>query len=270
MSGGSAGDGPIAHAERVMGTVVSFSVYPGELRRETVRAAVAAACRVLHDADATFSTYRSESPISRLRRGEVELSELGPEVKAVLDLCELARGATNGWFDPWAMPGGVDPSGLVKGWAGERALAELLRAGVRDAMVNAAGDLVVHGRPAGEASWRIGIRHPWRGDALACIIEADAAVATSGAYERGAHLIDPVSGRPRTRVASATVIGPSLALADALATALAVAGADAIGLVTGISGYDAYVIDPDGCEHASDGVRFAPAVRSPSGPPGAR
>jgi len=249
----------IGHAETVMGTVVSFAVHSGALSDAAVRSALARACRTLHEADETFSTWKPQSPVSRLRRGEATLEELPTEVATVLGLCEHAKAASRGWFDPWAMPGGVDPTGLVKGWAAEQALAELVQAGVSAAMVNAGGDLAVHGRPSAEESWRVGIRHPWRGDALACIIEPDMAVATSGAYERGEHLIDPHSGKPITRAASATVTGPSLAIADALATALVVGGADEIEFVTALAGYDAYVISPDGGELASDGIRFARA-----------
>ena len=59
--------------------------------------------------------------------GEIGLEEAPPEVAEVLELCRRAREASDGWFDPWAMPGGVDPTGLVKGWAVERALDELKR-----------------------------------------------------------------------------------------------------------------------------------------------
>jgi thiamine biosynthesis lipoprotein len=250
----------IGHAETVMGTVVSFVVHPGMLSDAAARSALAEACRTLHEADETFSTWKPQSPVSRLRRGEAIVEELPAEVATVLGLCERAKAASRGWFDPWQMPGGVDPTGLVKGWAAERALAELVQAGVRAAMVNAGGDLAVHDRPAPQQPWRVGIRHPWRDDALACVIAADAAVATSGPYERGQHLIDPHSGKPITRAASATVTGPSLAIADGLATALVVAGADEIGFVTALAGYDAYVIRPDGSELATNGIRFAPST----------
>ncbi len=247
----------IGHAETVMGTVVSFVVHPGELSDAAVRSALARACQTLHEADDTFSTWKPQSPVSRLRRGDATLDEMPTDVAAVLRLCERAKAASRGWFDPWAMPAGVDPTGLVKGWAAEQALDELVRSGVQAAMVNAAGDLVVHGQPTPGEPWRVGIRHPWRAEALACVIEADAAVATSGAYERGEHLIDPGSGKPLHRAASATVTGPSLAMADALATGLVVAGVGEIGFVNGLDGYDAYVIGPDGSELASDGIRFA-------------
>ena len=247
----------MAHAEHVMGTVVSFVLHPGQLSDGATQEALVRACRTLHEADETFSTWKPQSPLSRLRRGEASISELPAELATVLGLCDRAKRASRGWFDPWAMPGSVDPTGLVKGWAAERALTELVAAGMPAAMVNAGGDLAVHGRPSAAETWRVGIRHPWRADALACIIEADAAVATSGAYERGEHLIDPHTGKAITRAASATVTGPSLAIADALATALVIAGPDEIGFVTGLAGYDAYVIGRDGSELASSGIRFA-------------
>jgi FAD:protein FMN transferase len=253
-------DQTLGRTYEVMGTVVSFIVPAGGLSDAAVHSAITRACQTLRGADETFSTWKPQSPMSRLRRGETPIAELPTEVATVLSLCECVKAASGGWFDPWAMPGGVDPTGLVKGWAAEQALAELVQAGIPAAMVNAGGDLAVHGRPSPAEPWRVGIRHPWRVDALACIIEADAAVATSGAYERGEHLIDPHSGKPITRAVSATVTGPRLAIADALATALVVAGADEIGFVTALPGYDAYVIRRDGTELASDGIRFAPSA----------
>jgi thiamine biosynthesis lipoprotein len=103
----------------------------------------------------------------------------------------------------------------------------------------------------------VGIRHPWCARSLAGIIEVGAAVATSGSYERGAHLIDPATGLASGRAASATVTGPSLALADALATAVAVGGDEALAVVGGIGGYAAYLILPDGSERSTAGFAFA-------------
>ena len=92
------------------------------------------------------------------------------------------------------MPGGFDPTGLAKGWAVDRALDVLRRSGLAGAMVNGGGDLAAFGAPAPGQRWRVGIRHPWCARSLAGIIEVGAAVATSGSYERGAHLIDPATG----------------------------------------------------------------------------
>ena len=116
--------------------------------------------------------------------------------------------------------GVVDPSGLVKGWAVEEAVAILLRAGGRNFAVNAGGDIVVRGGPAPGRAWRVGIQHPEIRQAMAAVLEVrDLAVATSGAYERGEHVIDARSGAPPTDLLSATVVGPSLTFADAYATA---------------------------------------------------
>jgi thiamine biosynthesis lipoprotein len=270
------------HAEPVMGTVFSFTAVHGDLPPDAVRAALAAACRLLHRCDALFSTWDPASPVSLLRRGEAALGQMPPEFAEVLRECRAAKQASGGWFDPWAMPGGFDPTGLVKGWAAEQALEELRSAGLSGALINGGGDVAVFGSPADGHRWRVGIRHPWRADALACVIEVGqdpvteerglepaggsggspprasiAAVATSGRYERGTHLIDPATGRPASRAASATVTGPSLALADALATGVAVGGDEALAIVAGLDGYAGYLIRPDGSETDTGGIVFA-------------
>jgi FAD:protein FMN transferase len=240
-----------------MGTAVSFSVV-SDKPRDVTAAAIRSACAVLHRADDIFSTWNSQSPVSRMRRGEAQPDDLPPEVSEVLRLCHAARRATGGWFDPWAAPGGVDPTGLVKGWAVERALGVLKNAGMAAAMVNGGGDITVFGQPPGSdgTAWRIGIRHPWRADGLAAIVTGvTAAIATSGFYERGQHLYNP-PGKRLAPVASATVTGPSLAMADAIATALAVGGDDVLPLVADLDGYECYLIRGDGSETDTGGMTF--------------
>jgi thiamine biosynthesis lipoprotein len=246
-----------ARAEPVMGTVVSFAVLPGDLTDAELWSALEAACAVLHRAEAVFSTWDPRSAVSRLRRGEAGPGPLPTELAEVTAQCQLARDVSGGWFDPWALPGGYDPTGLVKGWAVDGALAALRQAGVPAAIVNGGGDLAAFGSPAPRQRWRAGIRHPWRRNALAAVVEVGAAVATSGTYERGAHLVDPRTGRPGSRAASATVTGPSLALADALATALAVGGDAALDAVAALESYDGYLIRPDGSEASTGGFAFA-------------
>lgn len=249
--------GLVRHAELVMGTAVSFAV-ASDKPPEAIAAAIRSACSVLHEADAVFSTWNTRSPLSRLRRGDAQPGEMPAEVTEVLRQCEAARTATAGWFDPWAAPGGVDPTGLVKGWAVERALGVLGDAGVEAAMVNGGGDIAVFGQPPGSdgTGWRIGIRHPWRPDGLAAIVTGvTAAIATSGRYERGQHLYSP-PGRQLADVASATVTGPSLAMADAIATALATGGDDVLPLAAGLDGYEAYLIRGDGSEADTGGITF--------------
>jgi thiamine biosynthesis lipoprotein len=248
----------LLHDEPVMGTVVSFRVRSETVGHEAAEQAVASACRLLHEVDATFSTWKPDSPMSRIRRGENVAAT--SDMDDVLGLCKVAKEMSAGWFDPWAMPGGVDPTGLVKGWAADRALTVLRDAGIDTAIVNAGGDIASISTEADP--WRIGIRHPWRPDALACVVEVRSAVATSGFYERGAHLLVPKGLSQRwersPRAVSASVCGPSLAFADALATALCLGASNVLPLIEGVDGYEGYVIFADGSEASTPGFPFAP------------
>jgi thiamine biosynthesis lipoprotein len=162
--------------------------------------------------DATFSTYRSDSEISRLDRGE--RFEPHPLVRSVLARCEALRVETGGLFDVRA-GGRLDPSGYVKGWAVQRAAVF----GHGRFLIDAGGDMVLRGR------WRVGVRHPYETDCLAAAITvADCAVATSAGYERGDHIIDPRTRRPARGLASVTIVGGDLGTVDAYATAAFVAG----------------------------------------------
>ncbi len=246
------------HVEHVMGTAVSFHLrLDSAMAPAAADAIVSKACAELHEADRIFSTWRPESPLSRFRRGEITLDDAPAQCHEVLDLCERVRALSCGWFDPWAMPGGVDPTGLVKGWAVERAIAELHVPGVAAACVNGGGDVAVFGSPEGAERWRIGVRHPWRSDGLACVLLVDDAVATSGSYERGRHLVDPRTGEARASAASATVVGPDLAVADGLATALAVGGDEVLEQLGTVSRYEGYLVRADGSEAWTDGMPFA-------------
>jgi thiamine biosynthesis lipoprotein len=171
--------------------------------------------------DAIFSTYRRDSEISCLNRGELELEDAHPDVHEVLERCEELGRQTQGYFDVHAASRSeVDPSGFVKGWAVERGAAILERAGASNFAINAGGDIVVRGAALPATCWSIGIEHPKRPDAVAAVIEAiDGAVATSGAYARGEHVLDPRTRRSPRGVLSVTIVGPDLGTADAYATA---------------------------------------------------
>ena len=81
---------------------------------------------------------------------------------------------------------------------------------------------------------------------MAGVVRATHAVATSGDYERGSHLINPFSGEATSSLASATVCGPDLGVADALATALVVGGVEVLDCVHVLNDYEALVIGRDG------------------------
>jgi FAD:protein FMN transferase len=247
---------PVVHAEPAMGTIVSLHVH--DVADDVdVRFAIESACRRLHELDALLTLWDPTSPMSRVRAGELGLAEAPAELTTVLDLCRQATASSRGWFDPWAMPGGVDPTGLAKGWVLEQVIDVLHGHGVRAAMVNGGGDVALLGVPRGQDTWRIGIQHPWRRGAMAAVLESRSAVATSGSYERGAHLSSPFSGQPAVAAASATVVGPSLAMADALSTGLAVGGDEALGVVRRLEGYEGYLIRADGTEVSTPGICFA-------------
>jgi thiamine biosynthesis lipoprotein len=252
------GSRSIHHVEHAMGTVFVFdaSFDSGVEDREAL-AAIGRALASIHRADAVFSTWKESSPINRLRRGEIAVTEAPDEVAEVLEACAVVRDISCGWFDPWAMPGGVDPTGFVKGWAAQKALDVIRAAGATSAIVNAAGDIATFGGlPTGEP-FRIGVVNPDKPRSLACVVEVFGAIATSGTYERGEHLVDPRSGLPASRVASASVVGPDLGTADALATALTVAGEEGLSFIDSQEDYEGFVICADGAWRWTTGFPFA-------------
>jgi thiamine biosynthesis lipoprotein len=231
------------HVEHVMGTVVSIDVRSEGPAREAIADVVA----WLHQVDATFSTYREDSAIRRLDRGAMSLAEAGLDVRRVLERCEWLRRRTEGFFDARARDGSLDPSALVKGWALQRGADMLVAAGAADFCLTGGGDVVTRGEAAPGAPWLVGVQHPRDRSALAAVIRArDLAVATSGTYERGDHIVDPHRGRPPAGVASVTVTGPDLGLADAFATAAFAMGTAGPRWTLGLDGYEAMtVLDGD-------------------------
>ncbi|MEA2426143.1 MAG: FAD:protein transferase [Thermoleophilaceae bacterium] len=217
-------------------------------------AALDAAFDWLRFVDDTFSTYKPDSEISRLDRGELTIAQCSPEVDEVLGRCiELSR-RTSGFFSVRA-GGTLDPSGFVKGWAVAKA-AEILGAlGLQAFSINAGGDIVLRGRPEAEEAWRIGIRHPLETDKLAAVLTGeDIAIATSGEYERGAHVLDPHTGRPPTGLLSVTIVGPDLATADAYATAAFAMGGDGPEWAAGLTGYETLCITTEEVVLTSPGL----------------
>ncbi|MEA2167719.1 MAG: FAD:protein transferase, partial [Solirubrobacteraceae bacterium] len=186
-----------------------------------------------------------DSAISRLDRGELTLGDCPPEVDEVLTRCLELERFTDGFFT--VRPAGrLDPSGFVKGWAIAGAVERLVAAGARDFHINAGGDVHAAGRPAPDRRWRVGIRHPEDLDDLAAVLEVeDLAVATSGEYEQGAHIVDPHTGRAPSGLLSVTVVGPDAALADAYATTVFAMGTAGPAWADTLDGYDALCITTD-------------------------
>lgn len=243
--------GPRVVTAPLMGTVASIHVHGSAAGSAPVEAAVSAAIAGLQRHEQVFSTYRADSDISRLRRGDAQITDLDPSVADVARRCRAAREATGGLFD--AERGGwFDPTGYVKGWAvddvTERYLAGLVRMpGITAVGINVGGDMRLLRDPESDWVWKVGIADPRDGSRMLATLALDSgAVATSGTAERGAHIIDPRSGRAADGVLSATIVADDLTTADLWATTAVVAGIDALddvrrapvrsGLVVGAGG----------------------------------
>jgi FAD:protein FMN transferase len=194
--------------------------------------------------DATFSTFKEDSEISRINRGELRREDAQPDVRRVLERCDSLREETDGYFDMRAPDGSIDPSGLVKGWAVDRAAAILDGAGFQNYAVSAGGDMRVLGRAVPDLAWRVGIQHPLDRQQVASVVETtDLAIATSGAYARGDHVWNPHSGRAPSGILSVTIVGPELGTADAYATsAFAMGPQRAPHWTARLAGYEAMTI----------------------------
>jgi thiamine biosynthesis lipoprotein len=238
-----------AWVEQVMGLPVSIHLRGPAVRDRHVEQWVAATFDELRGIEAIFSTYRADSEVSRLNRGDLSTADAHPLVREVAELCELASLLTDGCFSA-RLPsprGGTwwDPSGVVKGWAAERAAHRLARIAGHDVSVNAGGDIAVVPGRADSTPWRIGVEHPDQpGLVLAVVPLSSGGVATSGTTARGLHIHDPRSGRVADQVRSVTVVGPSLLWADVFATAAVVRGSDAQTWLDGIEGYDVVSLTP--------------------------
>jgi thiamine biosynthesis lipoprotein len=228
-------------AQECMGTVISVEIASGG-SPELLDAAFA----WFHEVDARFSTYRENSEVSRFERGELLLSEASDDLRMVLARCADLWGETDGYFDGYAT-GRFDPSGFVKGWSAQVASDRLLAAGATDHCVNAGGDVRLRGHSPAGRPWRVGIRHPWNAQATCHVVEGtDLAVATSGVYERGHHVVDPRRGRPAEGLRSVTVVGADLGVADAYATAALAMGRSGARWLNRLDGFGCVVVTDEG------------------------
>jgi thiamine biosynthesis lipoprotein len=242
----------VAHEQaeiEVWGTVVFVDAASEIASSQELQDGLSKVRDFVHHVDEVFSTYKSTSVISQLRRKEIDIDECADEVREVWNRCGVARDITQGAFDPWAVAGGFDPSGLVKGWAADRCCEILQAHGAQHIQINAAGDLSLRGGHFDGAEinpWTIGVVNPENTEEIVQVFNImDGAIATSGTYERGAHIIDPHTRLIAIGAKSATVIGPDGAFADALATALMVDGRDGSVWFSHpeLSEYSAWVID---------------------------
>ncbi len=227
ISGSSVREDRVVHVEHIWGTAITMSISGTRGREPDALRAIAGCREFFEHVDRTFSTYRPESEVALYRSGLDRPGRQSEDFDAVMRSCRELRTTTQGAFDPWSVPGGYDPSGYVKGWAAGVASAQLAGAGFADHLVNAGGDVCASGDevPGTAQGWPVGIVNPHRPTQVVEVVALrDQAMATSGTYERGDHVVDPVTERPAVGVDSATVVGPDPGAADAFASAALVHG----------------------------------------------
>ncbi len=244
-----------AFVAQIMGLPISIHVRGPGVRTPAVEAAVERAFAALRFDEEVFSPWQPDSDISRIQRGELSLAAAHPRVREVARLCEQATALTGGAFSA-QLPGPdgrtvFNPTGLVKGWAVQRAFETLLAEPAlhhHDAMINAGGDIAVQCQRTDTPDWTIAIEDPRdRHHLLRTLPLRSGAVATSGTAARGRHIIDPATGLPAAdELLSATVIGPSLTWADVYATAAYVRGRRALAWLATIPQHVGLLVTAEG------------------------
>ena len=235
----------------VWATIVDVDISSSLVSEEVLNQGMRQVIDFCKQVDADFSTYIDTSWVTRLRTNKVEITSCPPLVQEVWELSLKAKHLSDGAFDPWSVKGGFDPSGLVKGWAADKCADILVACGGQHVQVNAAGDLALRGgffdvTDGVVKPWSIGVINPGNKKEVVKVYEImDGAIATSGTYERGAHINDPYTAMIAIGAQSATVVGGDGWLCDAMATAVMVAGTDSAKWFSQeqLQGYQVFAVD---------------------------
>lgn len=189
----------------------------------------------LHDVERRFSPFRADSLVSKARQGDWTALPTEPDFAEVYALCQQAKRLTEDAFNPMHA-GAYDPTGLVKGWAIQRAYEQFLQPLLHDgrceaAAISGGGDIQTGVRSNSDFKWRIGVENPLfasnkphnaaaysSGVSLATstlrtITLHNGAIATSGTHKRGEHIT-----RTDHSLAQATIVADQLIFADMWAT----------------------------------------------------
>jgi len=241
----------VRYVDFVMGMPISLALRGAHAADELAAGAWAEVMAALHDVDRVFSPFRSDSFVSRLNRGEIGLAACPVEMAEVLRLGKRAKRDSGGAFDVYRSNADgtttFDPSGVVKGWAVDRAARALRWLDDTDFCLSAGGDMVCHVARPDAPAWRIGIEDPLDPAGVIATVEVrDGAVATSGLTHRGGHIVDARTGEVPTALASVTVVGTDLVRADIDATSAFALGADALGWLEGRRDIAGVVVLADG------------------------
>lgn len=205
--------------------------------------------------DERFSTYKQGSEIMRINRRELMEKEYSPDMREVFALAEETKQRTSGYFDIEKPDGTLDPSGIVKGWAIQKAAALLEAHGYRNLYVEAGGDIQSRGTNEHGKDWSVGIRNPFsHSEVVKVLYPRGSGVATSGTYIRGQHIYNPhAPGEKLQDIVSLTVIGPDVLEADRYATGAFAMGKEGINFIERLPGFEGYSIDAAGIATMTSG-----------------
>lgn len=190
------------------------------------------------------------------------------ELAAVLPLIDLAQVHldANAGTVFLARPGmRIDVGGIGKGFAADRAVTALQRAGATAGVVALSGDIKTFGRMPDGRPFAFGIQHPRRQGALLARLDLqDEAISTAGDYERfferdGVryhHILDPRTLQPARACQSVTIVATEGTMADGLDTGVFVMGPEAgMALIERLPGVEGVIVDSEGKVLVSSGLR---------------
>ena len=199
--------------------------------------------RILKNIDKRFSPYKPKSELSQMVEGVLK-NAVSPQMQEVIKACAWFEAQTDGYFSA-NYNGQFDPSGYVKGWAIQCVADYLKSANIGTFLINAGGDILCSSDTS--HVWGIGLQHPKvKHSVMGTISAKNTAVATSGTYERGNHIYNPLTGVAANDLLAVTVIGPDIILADVYATAVFAMGAtQGLGFIAKQHGYKAIIVDSD-------------------------
>lgn len=230
----------------IMGTPVAVEIVDKEAKQELFDEVFS----YFKYVDQKFSTYKEDSEITKINKGQIGKEEMSEDMKKVLELSEETKKLTKGYFDIVTPGGDYDTSGMVKGWSIWEASNILKSKGVKNFYVEAGGDIQVFGMNEGGKPWCIGIQNPFnkkREVIKKVYLSNNEGIATSGNYVRGAHIYNPKDKEDKLEdVVSITVIGPNIFEADRYATASYAMGKDGIYFIDEQKNLEGYSVDKNG------------------------
>jgi thiamine biosynthesis lipoprotein len=196
--------------------------------------------------DEKYSPFKETSEVAKLNRGEA----VSEEMKEILRQAQDLKVSTGGYFDIERPDGKIDPSGIIKGWAIKNVAKILKDLEYKKFYVDAGGDAEIV-----EKNWKWGIRNPFNKSEIVKVLNlSNCGIATSGTYERGQHIYDPVGKKSEiTDIVSLTVIGPDVYEADKFSTPAFAMGRAGIEFIERRKDLEGYMIDNKGIATMTSG-----------------